>query len=153
MSAAPVYPSRRPVRQAPPRRRRPAKRRQRRAAGTGAFVANLAFFGISLFAVSFGFSSLLGHSMMEHARHEANRAVSRAKSAKGDVAKLSKRWDRLFAMKTTDDWSRANGFVPPYVRPEPAKVAQTQPAPPKLERHKPVVDIVAVNLGSRNEVR
>lgn len=91
--------------------------------------------------------------MMEHARHEANRAVSRAKSAKGDVAKLSKRWDRLFAMKTTDDWSRANGFVPPYVRPEPAKVAKTPPAPPRPEKAKPVVDVVASRFGDRDEVR
>ena len=152
MSAAPVYTPRRPERQAPPRRRRPAKRRLRRNA-IGAFVANVAFFGVSLFAVSFGFSSLLGHSLMEHARHEANRAVSRARSANGDVAKLSKRWDRLFAMKTTDDWSRANGLVPPYQRPQPTIVAAAKPRVTKPIRQKPVVDVVAVRIEGRSDVR
>jgi hypothetical protein len=82
-----------------------------------------------LFAVtsasSFGFSTLLGHSLKEHARREALRAGDRARAARADLARLRSKLERLTTMKSVDDWSKAKGFIPAY------QVAQAAPAQAK----------------------
>jgi hypothetical protein len=64
--------------------------------------------------VTFGFSILLGSSMMENARRDKIRATERANIARDDMARLSGRMDRLTTMAAVDTWARARGFVPPH---------------------------------------
>ena len=90
MSAAPVYPVREPgVRRelppAPKRRRRTVRRRAPRRNFAQVVIAQVALFGF-VCSVTFGFSSLTGHSLMEQQRREALRAGNRARVARSDLA-------------------------------------------------------------------
>lgn len=63
--------------------------------------------------MSWGFSTLLGHSMMESARREHGQALERAKVARRELARLRTRADRLSSMGELEQWARSAGFVPP----------------------------------------
>lgn len=120
MSAAPVYPERHSrryrssvSRPAPRRRRRTVRRRAPRRNANGLVLGYIALFGMVV-AVTFGFSTLAGHSFMEHARREAIRAGERTRIARADLGRLRSRLERLTTMKSVDDWSKTRGFVAPY---------------------------------------
>lgn len=118
MSAAPVYPVREPgVRRelppAPKRRRRTVRRRAPRRNFAQVVIAQVALFGF-VCSVTFGFSSLTGHSLMEQQRREALRAGNRARVARSDLARLRSRLERLTTMRAVDDWAKVKGFVPAY---------------------------------------
>jgi hypothetical protein len=61
--------------------------------------------------VTFGFSTLLGYSMKEAARHQAIRDGDRAKSARSDMSRIKARIERLSTLRAVDDWSQLKGFV------------------------------------------
>ncbi len=81
------------------------------------FMWQALLFGFCV-AVTFGFSILLGSSMMENARRDKIRALERTKVARNDMARLSGRMDRLTTMAAVDTWARTRSFVPPHGLPE-----------------------------------
>ncbi|MCU0317614.1 MAG: hypothetical protein MUC92_13595 [Fimbriimonadaceae bacterium] len=94
--------------------RKPRARVARQAlAWPVATVLYLTLFGF-VALLSFGFSVLLGNSMMEHARREGAKVTIRAKQARSDVARLRQTVDRQVTMAAVDDWARGRGFLSPY---------------------------------------
>lgn len=109
------------------RKRRPSARnvdvpiepvRVRSRSRTGVSTVAFVFWQTMLFgfvvAVTFGFSILLGSSMMENARRDRLDALERTKVAREDMARLRGRMDRLTTMAAVDTWARTRDFVPPH---------------------------------------
>ena len=132
MSAAPVYPARRPApRPVATPVSQPRRPRARSKSWTQVFAAYATLFALTA-TLTFGFSSLLGSSMKEAARQEAVRDGSRAKAARADMSRIRSRVERLSTMKSVDDWSELNGFVTTY------QLAQnTEPAVPLIKKALP----------------
>jgi len=111
MSAAPVYPQQRPRNKPLPQTpARTAKPRARRKSWSQVFFTNVLLFTMAT-TVTFGFSTLLGYSMKEAARHQAIRDGDRAKSARADMSRIKSRIERLSTLRSVDEWSQLKGFV------------------------------------------
>ena len=152
MSAAPVYPRQRPRTKPLPRTpARTAKPRAARKSWSQVFFANVLLFTMAT-TVTFGFSTLLGYSMKEAARHQAIRDGDRAKSARADMSRIKSRIERLSTLRAVDEWSQLKGFVTTF---QVAKAAETaRPASlreavsPKGQRLKIDVVVARVEDGS-----
>lgn len=79
----------------------------------GSVVLNR-FFAFSCIAIfAFFVSSLCGQVMVEKARREGIKALSRAVDARKEEASLRRRIDSLSSLSSIDDWARTHGFVSP----------------------------------------
>lgn len=114
MSAAPVYPrSPRPTRtNSSTQTRRTRKATQANSALSQFATSCVVFTAVAV--VTFGFSTLLGHSMKEGARRTAIRSQERAKIARADVSRIRGRFERLTTMRAVDEWSKFNGYESGY---------------------------------------
>lgn len=114
MSAAPVYPrSPKPTRKnVAPQTRRSRKATQKNSVLNQIATMSALFTAVAV--VTFGFSTLLGHSMKEGARRTAIRSQERAKIARADVSRIRGRYERLTTMRAVDEWSKFNGYESGY---------------------------------------
>lgn len=94
------------------------RKSRKRSVNTGLSTAQFGLSQLVLFATVFiavyGFSILLGSSLMENARRDKVRANARMKVAREDMAKLRNRMDRLTTMAAIDTWARTRGYQPPH---------------------------------------
>ncbi|MDI9639950.1 hypothetical protein QPK87_19870 [Kamptonema cortianum] len=82
----------------------------RRPLGLEFFASQALLFAV-IFVVSYGFSLLMGNSVMEYARRSKIRSMETAKVARDDTAVIRGRLDRLAATAEVRDWATARGFV------------------------------------------
>lgn len=110
---------------------------------------------VSVMVVTFGVSSLLGHSLKENARHNAIKAGERATAARADVARIRKRVEKLSTMKSVDEWSILRGMVAAYKLPVGAKLppAATKQQPLQNIAKKPKVELLVARIGDESTVR
>lgn len=129
MSAQPVYrPTERVERRNSSTTRRRRRTVRRRSSGTN--ISNIILAQAILFLVisasTYGFFTLLGHSLKEQARHESIRANGRTRVALNDLSRIRSRVGRLVSMRIVDDWSKQKGFVASYTFPKMGEVPKTQ---------------------------
>lgn len=152
MSAAPVYPK--APRPGEAATRRPAVRRLRRKSSLlNQIVGSAIAFG-AVVVVTFGFSTLLGHSMKEGARRDAIRAQERAKTARADVSRIRGRVERLTTMRAVEEWTKFNGYVTGYqfAKSVPAKPS-SKPAFVAKKASEVKVDVLVARVDNGGQVR
>lgn len=155
MSAQPVYPrTARTAQTRRPNRKRALEARRRRERDRALrLVAGHVLLFVVVSGLTLGFSSLLGHSLKEQARHEAVRSGERARSARLEVARLRRRVERLVTVKSIEDWSLVQGLASPYKfvanKPKPA-VAQNLV---QVRPNRPQVDVLVARMegGQRDQ--
>ncbi|MBS1721868.1 MAG: hypothetical protein JSS66_02555 [Armatimonadetes bacterium] len=116
---------------------------------------HLALF-VSVMVVTFGMSSLVGHSLKENARHNALKANQRSNAARADVARIRKRVERLSTMRSVDEWSLVRGMVASYKLSGLEKVGEVVPQPKQIVAKivsKPKVELLVARLGDEPAVR
>lgn len=90
------------------------KARRRSGISTAQFVGWQMLLMGFVIAITFGFSVLMGSSLMENARRDKVKAITRMSIARDDMARLRNRMDRLTTMAAVDTWARSRSFVPPH---------------------------------------
>ncbi len=95
-------------------RKRSSRASSRSGLSTSQFFLTQAIAFLFVFGTVYGFSILMGSSLMENARRDKVRAVSRMKVAREDMTRLRNRMDRVTTMTAIDTWARTRGFVPPH---------------------------------------